>query len=162
MHSCTSRFRIQRFNRLRKALQTVHAYQVSQAAQQPADPGRVGSCLDPTSITIRQQVVGGNCALKPAGVVRSVPSAVNRSAACGAQMFLDSGDGIVLKGAAGDWFDSTREEYHLTEEAAKALMTMAVDAYKEKHDKKPPAELFIHGQTRLGKLPAPDSTHDFF
>jgi hypothetical protein len=64
-------------------------------------------------------------------------------------MFLDSGDGIVFKGAVGDWFDSTTEEYHLTEEAAKALMTMAVDAYKDKHDKKPPAELFIHGQTRF-------------
>jgi hypothetical protein len=73
----------------------------------------------------------------------------NRSSACGAQMFLDSGDGIVFKGAVGDWFDSTTEEYHLTEEAAKALMTMAVEAYKDKHDKQPPAELFIHGQTRF-------------
>lgn len=73
----------------------------------------------------------------------------NRSAACGAQMFLDSGDGIVFKGAVGEWFDSTTEEYHLTEDAAKALMTMAVDAYKDKHDKKPPAELFIHGQIRF-------------
>ena len=29
----------------------------------------------------------------------------NRSAACGAQMFLDSGDGVVFKGAIGKWFD---------------------------------------------------------
>ena len=29
----------------------------------------------------------------------------NRSAACGAQIFLDSGDGIVFKGAVGDWFE---------------------------------------------------------
>jgi hypothetical protein len=27
----------------------------------------------------------------------------SRSAACGAQMFLDSGDGVVFKGAVGDW-----------------------------------------------------------
>lgn len=72
-----------------------------------------------------------------------------RSAACGAQMFLDSGDGVVFKGAVGDWFDSTTEEFHLTEEAATALMTMAVDAYMDKHDGRPPAELFIHGQTRF-------------
>ena len=71
----------------------------------------------------------------------------NRSAACGAQMFLDSGDGVVFKGAVGKWYNSTTEEYHLTTEAAKALMTMAVKAYKDKHNNQPPKELFIHGQT---------------
>ena len=73
----------------------------------------------------------------------------SRSAACGAQMFLDSGDGVVFRGAVGNWFDSTTDEYHLTEDAAKALMTMAVDAYKDKHQNQPPKELFIHGQTRF-------------
>lgn len=73
----------------------------------------------------------------------------SRSAACGAQMFLDSGDGVVFKGAVGKWYDSTTEEYHLTPEAAKALMTMTLKAYKEKHDNQPPKELFIHGQTRF-------------
>ena len=73
----------------------------------------------------------------------------SRSAACGAQMFLDSGDGVVFKGAVGNWYDSTTEEYHLTEEAAKALMMMAVESYKAKHNNEPPKELFIHGQTRF-------------
>ena len=72
-----------------------------------------------------------------------------RSAACGAQMFLDSGDGVVFKGAVGDWYDSTTEEYHLTQDAAKGLVTMAVESYKQKHGGEPPKELFIHGQTRF-------------
>jgi len=69
----------------------------------------------------------------------------NRSAACGAQMFLDSGDGIVFKGAIWKWYDSTTEEYHLTTEAARELMAITVQAY----DNQPPKELFIHGQTRF-------------
>jgi hypothetical protein len=73
----------------------------------------------------------------------------NRSAACGAQMFLDSGDGVVFKGAVGKWYDSATEEYHLTTEAAKALMTLTVESYKAKHNQEPPKELFIHGQTRF-------------
>ena len=75
----------------------------------------------------------------------------NRSAACGAQMFLDSGDGVVFKGAVGAWYDSTTEEYHLTTEAAKALMSLAVESYKTKHDNEPPKELFIHGQARFNR-----------
>src|SRR5262249_18654688 len=75
----------------------------------------------------------------------------NRSAACGAQMFLDSGDGIVFKGAIGNWYDSATEEYHLTTDAAKALISLAVESYKAKHDDEPPTELFIHGQTRFNR-----------
>ena len=75
-----------------------------------------------------------------------------RSCACGAQMFLDSGDGVVFKGAVGNWYNSTSEEYHLDEVAAKALVKMAVDAYKKKHDDQPPKELFIHGQTRFNRV----------
>jgi hypothetical protein len=81
----------------------------------------------------------------------------NRSAACGAQMFLDSGDGVVFKGAVGKWYDSATEEYHLTTEAAKALMSLTVESYKAKHNNEPPKELFIHGQnslqpSRMGRL----------
>ncbi len=73
----------------------------------------------------------------------------SRSAACGAQMFLDSGDGVVFKGADGDWFDAETEEYHLTADAAQTLMSLAVQSYKDRHQGQPPKELFIHGQTRF-------------
>ncbi len=75
----------------------------------------------------------------------------DRSCACGAQMFLDSGDGVVFKGAVGDWFNATTDEYHLGFDAARALIKLAVEAYSKKHNNQPPKELFIHGQTRFNR-----------
>lgn len=72
-----------------------------------------------------------------------------RSAACGAQMFLDSGDGVVFKGASGNWFNAATDEFHLSQDAAHGLIAMAVKSYKSKHANQPPKELFIHGQTRF-------------
>jgi hypothetical protein len=74
-----------------------------------------------------------------------------RSSACGAQMFLDSGDGVVFRGAVGDWFNQTSEEFHLTRDAARDLIALAVKSYKEKHDDEPPQEVFVHGQTRFNR-----------
>lgn len=79
-----------------------------------------------------------------------------RSACCAAQMFLDSGDGVVFKGAVGPWYSPETREFHLDRKAAHELVTLAVDTYKEHTDetdgegnKKPPAELFIHGKVRF-------------
>lgn len=70
-------------------------------------------------------------------------------ACCAAQMFLDSGDGVVFRGAVGPWRTSTRGEYHLSHDAAKELVGMAMDAYKS-HFSEPPRELFLHGRVRFG------------
>jgi hypothetical protein len=71
-----------------------------------------------------------------------------RSACCAAQMFLDSGDGVVFKGALGPWYVAKTGEFHLTHDAARDLVTLAVDSYKKQEkDGKAPAELFIHGKT---------------
>jgi hypothetical protein len=76
---------------------------------------------------------------------RSVDS---RMACCGAQMFLDSGDGVVFKGAVGPWHNLATGDFHLSQQAAYDLIAMAVKSYKERRpDKKPPDELFIHGKT---------------
>jgi hypothetical protein len=72
----------------------------------------------------------------------------NRMACCGAQMFLDSGDGVVFKGAVGPWHNVNNGDFHLSARAAYELIEMAVKSYKERRpDKKPPDELFIHGKT---------------
>jgi hypothetical protein len=71
-----------------------------------------------------------------------------RNACCAAQMFLDSGDGIVFKGAVGPWYNPARGDYHLTQKAAKELMDLAVASYSQKFSK-PPDELFIHGKVRF-------------
>jgi len=69
-----------------------------------------------------------------------------RYACCAAQMFLDSGDGLVFRGAVGPWYSDQTREYHLTRAAAKQLGEMVIEAYREKHEGKTPAELFIHGR----------------
>jgi hypothetical protein len=70
-----------------------------------------------------------------------------KNACCAAQMFLDSGDGVVFKGAVGPWY-SGKGEFHLSREAAKEVVSLAIDSYKRKsHTRKPPLELFIHGRT---------------
>lgn len=71
----------------------------------------------------------------------------NKTACCGAQMFLDSGDGVVFKGAIGPWYHEETKDYHLSREAARSLIMLALQSYKDKNDGKAPAELFIHGQT---------------
>lgn len=73
-----------------------------------------------------------------------------RFACCAAQMFLDSGDGVVFQGAVGPWKSAESEDYHLSEEAAKEIIGRAVDAYKYTFGKnKNPKEIFIHGKTFL-------------
>lgn len=71
----------------------------------------------------------------------------NRIACCGAQMFLDSGDGLVFKGATGPWYREGTRDFHLSRDAAQSLIAMAIQSYRDKNNGKPPAELFIHGQT---------------
>ena len=72
----------------------------------------------------------------------------SRTACCAAQMFLDSGDGVVFKGAVGPWYNPRRGEFHLSRYAARELIYMAIQAYEDKVGK-PPAELFLHGKVRF-------------
>jgi hypothetical protein len=76
-------------------------------------------------------------------------SADPRSACCAAQMFLDSGDGVVFRGNVGPWYVPDTGDYHLGADAARQLVTKAVKAYRLKHDGKAPKELFIHGKVRF-------------
>jgi hypothetical protein len=73
-----------------------------------------------------------------------------RSACCAAQMFLDSGDGVVFKGAVGPWYSPKRGEFHLSAYAAQQLVSLAIETYKNEpknKSKTPPEELFLHGRT---------------
>ena len=56
------------------------------------------------------------------------------NACCGAQMFLDSGDGVVFRGAVGPWYSEADKSFHLTKEKAAELMTLIVEAYREMHE----------------------------
>lgn len=75
-----------------------------------------------------------------------------RSACCAAQMFLDSGDGVVFKGAVGPWKSPRRNEYHLSKDAAKEIVEMALRTYTDTGYfgfRKEPKEIFVHGRTYL-------------
>ena len=71
------------------------------------------------------------------------------NACCGAQMFLDSGDGVVFRGAVGPWLSQGNDDFHLPREKARELMMLIVDAYRKLHGGAAPTELFIHGKTRF-------------
>jgi hypothetical protein len=68
------------------------------------------------------------------------------NACCGAQMFLNTGEGVVFKGAVGPWLSEADNSFHLGRAKAFELMEMIVGAYTDMHGK-PPSELFIHGKT---------------
>jgi hypothetical protein len=70
------------------------------------------------------------------------------NAACAAQMFLDSGDGMVFRGALGPWRNTVTGNFHLSRAAARELIRMAVEAY-ERNQGAPPKELFIHGRVQF-------------
>lgn len=70
----------------------------------------------------------------------------SKNACCAAQMFLDSGDGVVFKGDLGPWYNPTDGDYHLSHDSAKTLVCTAVETYT-KSNNNPPSELFIHGRT---------------
>ena len=69
-----------------------------------------------------------------------------RNACCAAQMFLDSGDGFVFKGAVGPWYSPKKGEFHLKRPQARELISLALDSYK-KSNGNPPKQLFIHART---------------
>lgn len=71
-----------------------------------------------------------------------------RNACCGAQMFLDSGDGVVFRGAVGPWYSEVTGEFHIPRDKAKEIAEKVVETYARDHGY-PPKELFIHGTTRL-------------
>jgi hypothetical protein len=85
-------------------------------------------------------------------------------ACCAAQMFLDSGDGLVFRGALGPWYSEKNREYHLSTSAAQGLMSSVISAYEANHGH-PPAQLFIHGRHQFNdaewtgfKASAPSAT----
>jgi len=84
-------------------------------------------------------------------VFKHVQSSENpQMACCAAQMFLNSGDGVVFKGNNGPWYTGRRGEFHLDQDSARELIANAVETYKEKHpDKRPPAEIFVHAKTKF-------------
>jgi len=71
-----------------------------------------------------------------------------RSACCAAQMFLDSGDGIVFRGEDGPWYSPERRGFHLSRQAAHDLLTVVLKSYQGLGGK-PLREVFLHCRSGL-------------
>ena len=75
----------------------------------------------------------------------------DRNACCGAQMFLEDGQGMVFKGALGPWYSEDTRECHLNKAEAEKLLALAAGSYATEHGGTPPREMFIHGSVRFNE-----------
>jgi hypothetical protein len=74
---------------------------------------------------------------------RRDPSAESRTACCAAQMFLDTGDGIVFLGEPGPWYSPERHQCHLSADAARELLSGVLKTYTEQGGEGL-TEIFLH------------------
>ena len=72
----------------------------------------------------------------------------NETASCAAQMFLNTGDGIVFLGEFGPWFSPKDRQFHLSKEAAKKLLGGVLETY-EQLEGKPLNEVFLHSRSDI-------------
>lgn len=71
-----------------------------------------------------------------------------RNACCAAQMFLDSGDGVVFVGEFGPWYSKDRGEFHLPPDKAEALLRGVIHTYRQE-DGRPLKEIFLHARSGI-------------
>ena len=81
---------------------------------------------------------------------RKDPTSASRSACCAAQMFLDSGDGIIFMGEYGPWYSPKDNQFHITREAAQRLLQGVLTTYKELEGK-PLKEIFLHCRSGINQ-----------
>lgn len=71
-----------------------------------------------------------------------------RNACCAAQLFLDSGDGVVFIGEFGPWYSKERGEFHLPPDKAEALLRGTIETYMQE-DGRPLKEIFLHSRSGI-------------
>lgn len=71
-----------------------------------------------------------------------------RNACCAAQMFLDSGDGVVFVGEFGPWYSERDGEFHLPADKAEALLRGTIETYRQQ-DGRPLKEIFLHAHSGI-------------
>lgn len=72
----------------------------------------------------------------------------SRSDSCAAQMFLDSGDGIVFMGEYGPWYSPIDKQFHLAPAAAQKLLAGVLKTYNELQGKEL-KEIFLHSRSEI-------------
>lgn len=72
----------------------------------------------------------------------------SRTACCAAQMFLDSGDGVVFRGEFGPWYSPDSHKFHLSRTEAKNLLSGVIDTYRAQGGKTL-REIFLHSRSEF-------------
>jgi hypothetical protein len=70
------------------------------------------------------------------------------TACCAAQLFLNSGDGIVFRGRMGPWYSPRDRQFHLDRRAAQELLEGTLRTYREQEGK-PLTEVFLHSRSEI-------------
>lgn len=73
-----------------------------------------------------------------------------KTACCAAQMFLDSGDGVVFVGEFGPWYSAEKSEFHLPQDKAESLLRGTIETYQGQ-DGRPLKEIFLHARSGINK-----------
>lgn len=79
---------------------------------------------------------------------RSEGDADPATACCAAQMFLDTGDGVVFRGEFGPWYSQESEEHHLSPAAAEGLLLGVLEAYHRQGGREI-KEVFLHSRSTI-------------
>lgn len=70
------------------------------------------------------------------------------TACCAAQMFLNTGDGVVFLGQFGPWYSEKKKQFHLTKSAAKHLLEGVLKTYADLGGKEL-TEIFLHSRSTI-------------
>lgn len=71
-----------------------------------------------------------------------------RTACCAAQMFLDTGDGVVFLGQFGPWYSPRNNQFHLDKDAAQHLLHGVLKTYQDLGGKQL-TEIFLHSRSTI-------------
>lgn len=71
-----------------------------------------------------------------------------KTACCAAQMFLNTGDGVVFLGEYGPWYSPQTKQFHLTKSAAHDLLNGVLKTYEELGGKEL-TEIFLHSRSTI-------------
>jgi hypothetical protein len=72
----------------------------------------------------------------------------DQTACCAAQMFLDTGDGVVFLGKYGPWYSPQDRQFHLSKAAACDLLQGVLDTYRQLEGKEL-TEIFLHSRSGI-------------
>lgn len=84
------------------------------------------------------------------GLAYKLANQKSGTACCAAQMFLDSGDGVVFVGEFGPWYSPEKKEFHLSKDAAERMLKGAIATYREQEGR-PLNEVFLHARSGINQ-----------